>query len=95
MIKFNGHKLTPNQVAKEILIDGMIHHKEFWQENFRIETDFSNRENNPYGNYLTEKQIEQVKEQISKRLEGIINYLGGSPIVNIHLEQKIKERKVK
>ena len=95
MIKFNGHKLTPNQIAKEILIDGMIHHKEFWEENFRIETDFSNIENNPNGIYLTDKQIEQVKEQISKRLSGIINYLGGSPIVNIHLEQKIKERRVK
>ena len=33
-IKFDDYDLTPNQIAKEILIDGMQHHKEFWLENF-------------------------------------------------------------
>ena len=86
-IKFDDYDLTPNQIAKEILIDGMQHHKEFWLENFSVNV------NEEFGNRMTEKQIKQVNDQIEKRMESVIKYLGGSPKVNIHIERIIKERK--
>ena len=64
----------------------MQHHKEFWLENFSVNV------NEEFGNRMTEKQIQQVNDQIEKRMESIIKYLGGSPKVNIHVQRILKER---
>ena len=65
MIKYFGKKYTPNQFAKELLIDGMELKKDFWVENI----DYHHTE-------ITEQEIAQVHEQIRKRLNGLLKYLG-------------------
>ena len=65
MIKYFDKKYTPNQFAKELLIDGMELKKDFWVENI----DYDNTE-------ISEQEIAQVHEQIRKRLNGLLKYLG-------------------
>ena len=67
MIKcvMTGKKLTPNQLAKELLADKMEVVLEFWEESFLVRTS-----------EMTEKEKQKIKEQLVKRYNGVINYLG-------------------
>ena len=67
MIKcvMTGKKLTPNQIAKELLADKMEVVLEFWEESFLVRTS-----------EMTEKEKQKIKEQLVKRYNGVINYLG-------------------
>jgi len=65
MIKYYGKKYTPNQFAKELLIDGMELKRDFWEENI----DYDSTE-------ISKKEIAQVNEQMRKRLNGLLKYLG-------------------
>ena len=67
MIKcvMTGKKLTPNQIAKELLADKMEIVLEFWEESFLVRTS-----------EMTEKEKHKIKEQLVKRYNGVINYLG-------------------
>ena len=65
MIKYYDKKYTPNQLAKELLIEGLELKKECWQEQIQ------------YGDFkISEKEIKQVEEQIRKRINGILKYMG-------------------
>jgi predicted enzyme related to lactoylglutathione lyase len=67
MIKcvMTGKKLTPNQIAKELLADKMEVVLEFWEESFLVRTS-----------EMTDKEKQKIKEQLVKRYNGVINYLG-------------------
>ncbi len=67
MIKcvMTGKKLTPNQIAKELLADKMEIVLEFWEESFLVRTS-----------EMTDKEKQKIKEQLVKRYNGVINYLG-------------------
>ena len=67
MIKcvMTGKKLTPNQIAKELLADKMEVVLEFWEESFLVRTS-----------EMTAKEKQKIKEQLVKRYNGVINYLG-------------------
>ena len=65
MIKYYDKKYTPNQFAKELLIDGMELKRDFWVENI----DYDSTE-------ISKKEIAQVNEQMRKRLNGLLKYLG-------------------
>ena len=65
MITYYDKKYTPNQFAKELLIDAMELKKDFWVESInddRIQ--------------ISEKEIAQVHEQLRKRINGLLKYLG-------------------
>ena len=64
-ITYYDKKFTPNQFAKELLIDAMELKKDFWVESInddRIQ--------------ISEKEIAQVHEQLRKRINGLLKYLG-------------------
>jgi|TARA_X000001382_G_scaffold112902_1_gene90384 hypothetical protein len=64
-ITYYDKKYTPNQFAKELLIDAMELKKDFWVESInddRIQ--------------ISEKEIAQVHEQLRKRINGLLKYLG-------------------
>ena len=67
MIKcvMTGKKLTPNQIAKELLADKMEIVLELWEESFLVRTS-----------EMTDKEKQKIKEQLVKRYNGVINYLG-------------------
>lgn len=67
MIKcvMTGKKLTPNQIAKELLADKMEIVLEFWEESFLVRTS-----------EMTDKEKQKIKEQLVKRYNGVMNYLG-------------------
>ena len=65
MIKYYDKKYTPNQFAKELLIDGMELKKDFWVE----QIDYNVTQ-------ISKQEIAQVNEQIRKRLNGLLKYLG-------------------
>lgn len=67
MIKcsLTGKKLTANQLAKELLADKMEVVLEFWEESFLVSTS-----------EMTEKEKHKIKEQLVKRYNGVMNYLG-------------------
>jgi len=67
MIKcvMTGKKLTPNQIAKELLADKMEVVLEFWEESFLVRTS-----------EMTDKEKQKIKEQLVKRYNGVLNYLG-------------------
>lgn len=65
MITYYDKKYTPNQFAKELLIDAMELKKDFWLESIDEDTT-----------KISEKEIAQVNEQIRKRLNGLLGYLG-------------------
>ena len=64
-ITYYDKKYTPNQFAKELLIDAMELKKDFWVESInddRIQ--------------ISEKEIAQVHEQLRKRINGLLKYMG-------------------
>mgnify|MGYP003637783848 FL=1 len=65
MIIYDDKKFTPNQFAKELLIEAMEMKKEFWIES--VDNDTTK---------ISEKEIAQVHEQLRKRINGLLKYLG-------------------
>jgi hypothetical protein len=65
MITYYDKKYTPNQFAKEFLIDAMELKREFWKEQI-----------NEYSTKISDKEIAQVDEQLRKRINGLLKYLG-------------------
>jgi hypothetical protein len=65
MIKYHGLKLTANQLAKEILADQMFLAIEIWQDKTSVNIDA-----------MTDKEKLDVHNQIVKRYNGVMNYLG-------------------
>ena len=65
MITYYDKKYTPNQFAKELLIDAMELKREFWQESIDEHTT-----------KISDKEIKQVHEQLRKRINGLLGYLG-------------------
>ena len=65
MITYYDKKYTPNQFAKELLIDAMELKREFWQESIDEHTT-----------KISDKEIAQVQEQLRKRINGLLKYMG-------------------
>ena len=64
-ITYYDKKYTPNQFAKELLIDAMELKKDFWIESIDEDTT-----------KISEKEIAQVHEQLRKRINGLLKYMG-------------------
>ena len=64
-ITYYDKKYTPNQFAKELLIDAMELKKDFWVESIDEDTT-----------KISEKEIAQVHEQLRKRINGLLKYMG-------------------
>ena len=64
-ITYYDKKFTPNQFAKELLIEAMEMKKDFWIES--VDNDTTK---------ISEKEISQVHEQLRKRINGLLKYLG-------------------
>ena len=64
-ITYYDKKFTPNQFAKELLIEAMEMKKDFWIESVDDDTT-----------KISEKEIAQVHEQLRKRINGLLKYLG-------------------
>jgi len=64
-ITYYDKKYTPNQFAKELLIDAMELKKDFWIESIDDDTT-----------KISEKEIAQVHEQLRKRINGLLKYMG-------------------
>tara|TARA_Y100001970_G_scaffold61378_1_gene78380 strand:- start:8 stop:277 length:270 start_codon:yes stop_codon:yes gene_type:complete len=84
MIKYYDKKYTPNQFAKELLIDGMELKKDFWVE----QIDYNVTQ-------ISKQEIAQVNEQIRKRLNGLLKYLGKNYYYPDPLETKKEIEAVK
>lgn len=84
MIKYYDKKYTPNQFAKELLIDGMELKKDFWVE----QIDYNVTQ-------ISKQEIDQVNEQIRKRLNGLLKYLGKNYYYPDPLETKKEIKAVK
>jgi len=84
MIKYYDKKYTPNQFAKELLIDGMELKKDFWVE----QIDYNVTQ-------ISKQEIAQVNEQIRKRLNGLLKYLGKNYYYPDPLETKKEIETVK
>ena len=65
MITYYDKKYTPNQFAKELLIDAMELKREFWKEQI-----------NEHSTKINDKEIAQVDEQLRKRINGLLKYMG-------------------
>jgi|TARA_R110000787_G_scaffold227214_1_gene334986 hypothetical protein len=68
--KFTGDKLTPNQMAKELLLDKMEQALEFWEESSMVEVS-----------EMTDKERYAISAQLKKRYKGIATYLGFVAII--------------
>jgi hypothetical protein len=71
--RYNEDKLTPNQYAKELIEDKICELLEgYWEEEL-TQTNFDTWEEELT---CTEKELEQVREQLEKRTRGVLKYLG-------------------
>ena len=71
--RYTEKKLTPNQYAKELIEDKICELLEgYWEEEL-IKTNFDTWEEELT---CTEKELEQVREQLEKRTRGVLKYLG-------------------
>jgi hypothetical protein len=78
-ITYYDKKYTPNQFAKELLIDAMELKKDFWVESInddRIQ--------------ISEKEIAQVHEQLRKRINGLLKYMGKNYYYPSNNESEVK-----
>ena len=68
MIKKDGIKITPKQYAKECVLDRLIGFDQYWSEygNARYDSDD-----------MTDKEIEEITEQVSKYIDRICKRIGG------------------
>jgi len=79
MITYYDKKYTPNQFAKELLIDAMELKREFWQESIDEHTT-----------KISDKEIKQVHEQLRKRINGLLGYLGQNYYIPADNESEVK-----
>ena len=71
--KYNEDRLTPNQYAKELIEDKLYLLLEgYWEEEL-TQTNFDTWKDELT---CTEKELEQVREQLQKRCTGLFKYLG-------------------
>ena len=63
--KFTDKKLTPNQMAKELLMDKMEQALEFWEESSMVDVS-----------EMTNKERYDISAQLKKRYYGVAGYLG-------------------
>jgi|TARA_R110000782_G_scaffold84959_1_gene165400 hypothetical protein len=71
--KYEDKKVTPNQYAKELIEDKIYSLLEgYWEE----ELTNMNYETCKDELLCTEKELEQVREQLEKRTKGVLKYLG-------------------
>ena len=71
--KYNENKLTPNQYAKELIEDKLYLLLDgYWEEEL-YQINYDTIENELI---CTEKELEQVREQLQKRCNGVLKYLG-------------------
>ena len=78
-ITYYDKKYTPNQFAKELLIDAMELKKDFWVESInddRIQ--------------ISEKEIAQVHEQLRNRINGLLKYMGKNYYYPSNNESEVK-----
>ena len=78
-ITYYDKKYTPNQFAKELLIDAMELKKDFWVE--YINDDRIK---------ISEKEIAQVHEQLRKRINGLLKYMGKNYYYPSNNESEVK-----
>ena len=64
-ITYYDKRYTPNQFAIELLIDSRESKKHFWIESIDEDTT-----------KISEKEIAQVHEQLRKRINGLLKYMG-------------------
>ena len=68
MLKWADEKVTPNKYAKTLILNQMDQLLEgYWEEgleNYEGELD------------CTEKELEEVRRLLTKRIKGVYNYLG-------------------
>ena len=71
--KYNENKLTPNQYAKELIEDKLYLLLDgYWEEEL-YQINYDTIENELI---CTEKELEQVREQLQNRCNGVLKYLG-------------------
>ena len=71
--KYNENKLTPNQYVKELIEDKLYLLLDgYWEEEL-YQINYDTIENELI---CTEKELEQVREQLQKRCNGVLKYLG-------------------
>jgi hypothetical protein len=64
---YNGEKRTPNQFAKEVIVDFAERATEFWGETMLAENVDS----------MTPRELEQVEAAIEKQAQRVYRLLGG------------------
>ena len=74
MLKWlDGEKVTPNKYAKLLILDKIDQLLEgYWEEEL-TQTNFDTWKDELT---CTEKELEQVREQLQKRCTGLFKYLG-------------------
>ncbi len=70
MIKYDGQKLTPNQAAKAVIIDRLKQCAEYGLE-FLVDDPCYDKDSP-----MTEREEQAVIEQLYKRVDGLLKYLG-------------------
>lgn len=71
--KYSEDRLTPNQYAKELIEDKLYLLLEgYWEE----ELTLINYETFKDELTCTQRELEQVREQLDKRCQGVLKYLG-------------------
>lgn len=78
----NGQSVTPNQMAKLILANFIEDAMEIGMERFESSFDQEKLPDDKNGypqykyNIATEKEMDAIREQIQKRGDALLNYLG-------------------
>jgi len=70
-----GNNITPNNFAKELILDKMDELLEgYWEEALHITIDYNTGKEGLDG--MTQKELDEVKRLLRKRVKGVYNYLG-------------------
>lgn len=81
MITKDGVKMTANKYAKEVILDALDTVLEgYWVEgNFDVENIDFDTNSKTFGKNIapiTEREVEEIKKMIQKRIAGVTKYLG-------------------
>lgn len=81
MITKDGVKMTANKYAKEVILDALDTVLEgYWVEgNFDVENIDFDTSSKTFGKNIapiTEREVEEIKKMIQKRIAGVTKYLG-------------------
>jgi len=70
-----GNNITPNNFAKELILDKMDELLAgYWEEALHITIDYNTGKEGLDG--MTQKELDEVKRLLRKRVKGVYNYLG-------------------